>query len=480
MRDQRHWLVGYLAEIVVLVLLATAFVSYRYDLGERWLGWGAADPTSDPASVEPPEGLRLPPTPEVALVATGGDDVAVDPALVASVVRPLVRRKVLGPHFTILVTDLATGRVVHRQGAASVTPASTTKILTSAAALESIGKMARFRTSVRWVPGTRRVVLVGGGDPFLASTRKLGRAAYPLRADVETLARATVRSLRREGIDRVQLAYDDSYFTGPAVNPAWPETYLPEGVVPPITALWVDQGAAPNGSGYLDDPSAGAAQVFGDALRSAGLKVARRVTRTTAPPEATDLASVSSAPVGELVERTLAVSDNQAAEVLLRHVGLAERQEGSFLAGSAAVLDVLARLGVPVAGNRLFDGSGLSRANVLSAASLAAVLRLGTSPEHPDLRQVFTGLPVAGFTGSLQYRFDRGPDEARGRVRAKTGTLTGVHGLAGVAEDLTGGQMAFVVVADRVPVPKTLEARQLIDRIAAALGACTCGVGSQP
>jgi D-alanyl-D-alanine carboxypeptidase/D-alanyl-D-alanine-endopeptidase (penicillin-binding protein 4) len=192
------------------------------------------------------------------------------------------------------------------------------------------------------------------------------------------------------------------------------------------------------------------------------------------------VASVASAPLGEIVERTLAISDNQAAEVLARHVGLAERQEGSFEAGSAAVLEVLDRLGVRVDGSRLYDGSGLSRRNRLGVGTLADVVRLSESPDHPALRQVFTGLPVAGFTGSLAYRFDAGPEEARGRVRAKTGTLTGVHGLAGVADTVSGARMAFVVVADRVPPPKSLEARLRVDRIAAALGACTCGVGSSP
>jgi D-alanyl-D-alanine carboxypeptidase/D-alanyl-D-alanine-endopeptidase (penicillin-binding protein 4) len=204
------------------------------------------------------------------------------------------------------------------------------------------------------------------------------------------------------------------------------------------------------------------------------------VTRTTAPADARDLTSVQSAPLGEIVERTLAVSDNNAAEVLLRHVGLAQRQEGSFTAGAAAALQVLGDLGIDTTGDRMFDGSGLSRQDLLSPETLAGVLRVAASGDRPELRPVVTGLPVAGFTGSLQYRFDRGPSDARGRVRAKTGTLTGVHGLAGVADDVGGGRMAFVVVADRVDVPKTLQARLLIDRIAAALGACRCGVGSSP
>jgi D-alanyl-D-alanine carboxypeptidase/D-alanyl-D-alanine-endopeptidase (penicillin-binding protein 4) len=474
--EKRHWMLRFAAEILVVVLLVAGVASWQLDLGERWFGWGPADPATEPAAVLPPEGLKLPaPGPAPAIAPTRAA-VAVDAGRVAAVVRPLLRRKVLGRHVGVLVTDLTTGRPVFRSGAPTVTPASTTKLVTATAALESLGPMARFHTSVRWVPGSRELVLVGGGDPFLASAP--GKGGYPARADVQTLARQAVRKLRQLKVSRVRLTYDDSSFTGPRVNPAWPASYLSEGVVSPITSLWVDEGLDPQGFGYLDDPAAGAAAAFGTALRKAGLKLGPRITRSVAPEGAVDVARVFSAPLGEIVERTLAVSDNQAAEVLARHVGLAERQEGSFEAGTSAVLDVVRRLGVPVTGDRLYDGSGLSRSNLLSPDTLAGVLRLAGSAEHPELRQVFTGLPVAGFTGSLQYRFDKAPAAARGRVRAKTGTLTGVHGLAGVADDLSRGRMAFVVVADRVPMAKNLEAQVLIDRIAGALGACTCGVGS--
>ena len=462
-----------------LVLLAAAVVSYQFDLGERWFGWGP-DPKTQPAAVAPPEGLKLPATGAARQVAGEPPAVAADATSVAAAVQPLLRRRVLGRHVGVLVTDLTTGRPVFRSGAAAITPASTTKLLTSTAALESLGPMARFRTTVRYVPATRQLVLVGGGDPFLASSPRKAEASYPGRADVVTLAQQTARQLRAMKVKRVRLGFDDSYFTGPAVNPAWPGTYIPEGVVPPISALWVDEGHDPDGFGFLSDPAAGAANQFRAALEAAGVKVGPQVSRMSTPTTATDVASVSSAPLGEIVERTLAVSDNQAAEVLARHVGLAERQEGSFEAGTASVLEVLRRLGVPTAGDRLYDGSGLSRQNVLTTDTLAGVVALATSADHPELRQVLTGLPVAGFTGSLSYRFDKGPDAARGRVRAKTGTLTGVHGLAGVADDASGARMAFVVVADRVGLLKNLEAQTLIDRIAGALGACTCGVGSTP
>ena len=103
-----------------------------------------------------------------------------------------------------------------------------------------------------------------------------------------------------------------------------------------------------------------------------------------------------------------------------------------------------------------------------------AVLRLAASDDHPGLRPVLTGLPVAGFTGSLEYRFTDTAPPARGRVRAKTGTLTGVSALAGVATDLDGTTVTFVLVADRVALVKTLAAREALDAAAAAIAGCHC------
>jgi D-alanyl-D-alanine carboxypeptidase/D-alanyl-D-alanine-endopeptidase (penicillin-binding protein 4) len=251
--DKRHWLVRFSAEVIVVVLLAFGFAGYRYDLGERWFGWHPADPATNPAAVLPPVGLRLPAAGVAPQVARTGTPVAVDAARVASVVRPMLRRPVLGRHFGVLVTDLTTGRTVYRAGAQTITPASTTKLITSTAALETLGPMARFRTTVQWVPRTRQLVLVGGGDPFLASSPRVGQASYPHRADIQTLAAQAVAKLRSMKVRRVRLAFDDSYFSGPAVNPAWPRSYITEGVVPPIGSLWVDEGQSPTGFGFLGD-----------------------------------------------------------------------------------------------------------------------------------------------------------------------------------------------------------------------------------
>ena len=102
------------------------------------------------------------------------------------------------------------------------------------------------------------------------------------------------------------------------------------------------------------------------------------------------------------------------------------------------------------------------------------MLQVAASTAHPELRAVVTGLPVAGFTGSLADRFDGASPQSRGRVRAKTGTLTGVSALAGIATDADGDPLVFALVADRVKLLKTLDARDALDDAAAALGACRC------
>lgn len=166
------------------------------------------------------------------------------------------------------------------------------------------------------------------------------------------------------------------------------------------------------------------------------------------------------------------VSDNEGAEVLAHHVGLAVLDDGSFAGGARGVRQTLAGLGVPLDGAVIRDGSGLSRQNRIRAGTLLEVLRVAA--EQPDLRAVLTGLPVGGFTGSLTFRFDQAPIAGVGRVRAKTGSLGGVRSLAGIATDQSGTPMVFVLAADRIRERDTLDAEQDLDNLAGALGACRC------
>jgi D-alanyl-D-alanine carboxypeptidase/D-alanyl-D-alanine-endopeptidase (penicillin-binding protein 4) len=160
--------------------------------------------------------------------------------------------------------------------------------------------------------------------------------------------------------------------------------------------------------------------------------------------------------------------------VLAHQVGLAVEGEGSFAAARRGMAATLAELGVDLSGDTVYDGSGLSRRSRIRATTLVDVLRVAASDAHPELRSVISGLPVAGFTGSLELRFSAGDADGRGLVRAKTGTLTGVSGLAGLVTGADGHTLVFAAVADRVARADTLDARDALDGVAAALAECRC------
>jgi D-alanyl-D-alanine carboxypeptidase/D-alanyl-D-alanine-endopeptidase (penicillin-binding protein 4) len=348
-----------------------------------------------------------------------------------------------------------------------VMPASTLKLLTATAALEALGP---DRTFVTRVVGGRRLTLVGGGDPFLAGQQP---TTGPSRNDasLQTLALLTARRLHQRGIGEVHLSYDTSLFTGPEIEPSWPPGYLPD-VVSPITALWADQGLDPDGPGRVPDPAATAAATFASYLGRHGIRVTGTPREQTAPAAAPAVAHVTSRPLADIVEQVLEYSDNEGAEVLGHQVGLAVDGHGSYAGGVRGVRTTLQQLGIDLRGARFYDGSGLSRDDRLDPHTLVDVLRLDAAADHPELRPVITGLPVAAFDGSLAYRF-HGRD-GRGWVRAKTGTLTGTSALAGLATTRRGHTLVFALVSNRIRLLDTLDARAGLDGLASRLAACPC------
>jgi D-alanyl-D-alanine carboxypeptidase/D-alanyl-D-alanine-endopeptidase (penicillin-binding protein 4) len=402
----------------------------------------------------------------------------VDGAAVRRAVSALLRSKKLGRHMVLDVAQLPTGRVVFRHGHGTVTPASTMKLLTMTAALEALGPDRRFTTSVVSPRGSGPVVLVGGGDPLLARKPEPS-TSYPARADLATLAARTARALEATGRSRVRLGYDTSLFTGPSVNPHWPATYIPEDVVSPITALWVDEGRERAGLAERSaTPSYDAAAVFAHALEQHRIHVVGKPVAAVAPKPSAGgrtIARVRSAPLSQIVEHVVEVSDNEGAEVLARQVALAAGRSASFTGATQAVRTVLNRVGVSTAGDRIYDGSGLSREDRLRPDTLLAVIHAAAT--RGRLRAVVADLPVARFSGSLATRFDTGDPAGPGRVRAKTGTLTGVDGLAGTVTSRDGAVLSFVAIADRVKPVDTLDVRALLDDLTAALAGCRCAAG---
>jgi D-alanyl-D-alanine carboxypeptidase/D-alanyl-D-alanine-endopeptidase (penicillin-binding protein 4) len=458
------------AYLVVVVALAAAVLAYRGVIPSP----SHPRPSSNPPLEAP--SLNLPRLSGPSNVLAAAADLTVlSAAKVRARLGSLMHDKSLGRHYALAVGDLTGPAVIVARGPAVVTPASTMKLLTTTAALRMLGPDHRFRTTTRFVRQSREVVLVGGGDPMLSNDTKSPLTSYPRAASINALAVMTAHRLRARHIDRVHLGYDAMLFTGPAGNPHWEPSYVKESVVTPTSALWVDQGRRKPYFGLREqDPAAVAASVFAARLAARGIKVVGNPHAVKVPPTSGHLAAVESAPLRQLVDFILETSNNEGAEVLLRHIAIAGHSSGSAVNGVIIERSALARLGVPLAGARIYDGSGLSRADRLPIATLVRVLQLVSSPAHPELRGVITGLPIAGFSGTLASRFRHGAGAAVGLVRVKTGTLTGVTAYAGTITTRDGTPLVFAVVADRVANAQTLAARATLDKIAARLATCGC------
>lgn len=471
----RLWRAG--VGLLVLALLATAG-SLLWGRAALDNLFGDDDAPSSALDVPAPDSLELPAARagrEVLVEPSGG---AVSAAAVRRRVMPLVENRRFGQRIGLAVYDLTHDTALLEVGSGTYMPASTVKLLTATAALELLGPTHRFRTAVTSnaelsADGERTpvITLVGGGDPMLVGSATAD--AYPRAASLRELTADTARALLEAGVRRVRVGYDASLFTGPAVSPTWEPDYVPD-VTAPVSALSVDEGIDPRTQARSTDPAALAARRFADGLAARGIRVVSRVAESTAG--AVEVASVQSPPLEQVVGYVLGASDNEGAEVLLRHVGLAAGTGASFSGGAAGVRQTLRTLGVAWSGARLVDGSGLSRANRLPLDTLLAVLRLGADEDRPELRAVLGSLPVAGFDGTLASRYVTGGTRAaRGLVRAKTGTLSGTHALAGTVVDADGVLLGFVAVANRVATRDTLFAQNQLDRIAAALAGCGCG-----
>jgi D-alanyl-D-alanine carboxypeptidase/D-alanyl-D-alanine-endopeptidase (penicillin-binding protein 4) len=367
----------------------------------------------------------------------------------------------------VVVVDPGTDQVLYgKQVSRALVPASVTKILTAAAAVEVLGASTRLAT--RTAEQANVVYLIGGGDATLP--RSLASDAQPDGpASLRRLARSTATALG--GTTKVDVVFDDSLFTGRPLGPGWAKRFPNAGVAAPVSALMIDQGRKSRSSrARVADPAKRAAQVFANILENRGVSVGR-VSRGRAPDAAKELAMVESATIAEMVQRMLTESDNDVAESLGHLVGKELLNDGSFAGGARATSQVLSRAGIDTQDLALFDGSGLSPRNRVSPATIADVLTdVAAERRWTELAQ---GLAVAGVTGTLANRFTtKATSSGRGVVRAKTGTLTGVAALAGIVIDADKRPLVFAIIGNNIT--SQARARDTMDRIASQLAKCGC------
>ena len=453
----------------------------------------------------------------------------------------------------IEIRSLDTGVVLYSQNADKLfTPASNTKLFTTAASLALIGPAYKFKTSVETngmldTHGRLNgdLVLIGRGDPNLSGRElpydlKTQRNDHPIKV-LEDLA----DSLVQKGVKYVDgdLVADDSYFAFERYGEGWSQDDLVWGDGAPVSALTIndnvvfvnilpadragerafvtivpfadyyhvdnrimttpagtarriffnrepgstaltlwgempidDKGA--NDALAIEDPAAFSSALFRSLLEKRGITVYGRerthhtelaglstfsVTATAdsrgggdesprpAPgvPGKLVLASFESRPLIEDIRVINKVSQNLHAEILLRLLGREKGTAATVESGLEVVRGFLTKSSVPGEQYVFYDGSGLSRQNLVTPHAVVVLLEYAW--QQPWGKAFRETLPVAGIDGSLADRM-RGT-LAQGKVFGKTGSLGGVKTLSGYAITNHGEPVAFSILTNNLNVP---------------------------
>ncbi|GAA3994668.1 hypothetical protein GCM10022247_13010 [Allokutzneria multivorans] len=431
------------------------------------LGGMVADPTAAPA---PPVQVRA------ALRPLGAQGPSPTKQGVSSALAGPSGASVLGT-LGGTVVDPASGDVLWDKSAGTaMTPASTAKIITSAAALLALDPQATLTTKVVEGPEPGTIVLVGGGDPTISGGAK---GFYPGAAKLDDLVAKVKAATNGQQVRKVLV--DTSAYSGDTKGPGWQGPDMDgqgDDYAAPMEPVMLDGGrlVITNGdSARTTTPARSAAGKLAERLGVSG-----GASPGTAAPTARVLAEVQSPPIRQLVETLLLTSDNVLAEAMARQVAKAAGGEVSFAGGAKAVHDVLSRNGFDLAGSTLVDGSGLSTQNKITPKLLGSVLAAAAAPSTgptaertAKLRALLTGLPVAGGSGTLAERYASGSATAgKGWVRAKTGTLNGINSLAGLVTDSDGKLLVFAFLGNGTGA--NADARAALDVLASALRSCGC------
>src|SRR5450432_1544840 len=464
-------------------------------------------------------------------------------------------------YWGIEVTSLSSGKVLYALNADRLfTPASNTKLFTTAAALALIGPDYKFRTSVETSGSLDKygrlsgdLVLVGRGDPTLSGrelpySMRTQRDADPLQV-LEKLA----DDVAQKGVKYIDgdIVADDSYFAFERYGEGWSQDDLVWAEGAPVSALTINDNVVfvnvqpgthpgdkafvsltpfsgyytidnrvmttPAGTGRrlyinrepgatqltlwgtmpmddaganeglaIEDPAEFAASLFRHMLevRSVAVYGKDRTRHTelaslstfttiviassrggdehspTAPPGPLVLAEYQSPPLSEDIQVINKVSQNLHAEILLRLLGREKGTGGTVQAGLEVIRGFLNTAGISSDDYAFYDGSGLSRDNLVTPHAVVELLRYASS--QPWGKEFHDSLPTAGVDGSLAERC-KDIDPAA-HVYAKTGSLGGVKTLSGYAVTAKGEPLAFSILTNNFSLPGK-QVNDVIDRV---------------
>lgn len=421
----------------------------------------------------------------------------------------------------ILIKNLSSDQIIYSRDAQKYfIPASTTKILTTAAAWQKLGKDFRIRTSI-YQGDEGNFYLVGRGDPSFNNAQ--------LTALAQKLQQRGIRSINK-------LIVDDSYFQGEYIDSSWQWEDIQADYGAPVNSLMVNEntgiltlspnkigeklnitwsnnielyGGIENNSITVAENEPRFVQVTRD-LKGQVLKIDGKlpinspsqtiglsvidpidnflknlqftwakvgITVKEIQPvfqyqhykiaeQKPEIAAVESLALPDLVKEANMNSNNLYAEALLRHLSNSEltneqtnKHETNVNQGLKILKTTLGEWGIEPNTYMIVDGSGLSRKNLISPEALVKTLQV--MAKSPDGNLFRASLATGGMTGTLKNRFLKTP--AWGIVQGKTGSMTGVISLSGYINVPEYDDLVFSMIVNQSQQPSAV--RKAMDEI---------------
>ena len=443
-----------------------------------------------------------------------------DVALCEKINQTIERSEFANARWGVIAINLKDGRVAcEREARKLFNPASIQKLLTSIVALDKLGADFHFQTKVLLNKAIENGILDGDLTVY-------GQGAPDFN---EESLEKLIEQLRIKGLKKIKgnIIGDESFFKGDNLGDGWtwndvqwyygaeasalsinqnqgsvnvqigkarPSTDYVQisGAIKPIAdieAAGLKRGLADNqvyvwGNANelnarisINNPALWAAKIFKEALEKKGISVEGEAKSADWKSEnnsnTVEFARIESQSLGEIVRRMNKDSVNLYAELILRTLGKEfgesapnenprmQALRGDDSAGASVVKKWLTENNVATDEIKIHDGSGLSRLNFVTPEAFGRALIYASQSKFADAFK--DSLPIAGTDGTLRGRLGN----IRGKVLAKTGSITYVNALAGYAKNSGDETFAFVIICNNET--RKADSSNLIDSIATIL-----------
>ncbi|MDR3608981.1 MAG: D-alanyl-D-alanine carboxypeptidase/D-alanyl-D-alanine-endopeptidase [Ignavibacteriaceae bacterium] len=348
----------------------------------------------------------------------------------------------------IIYNPLTQDTIFQKNAFVSMTPASNTKLFTTAAALSMLG--GDFPLYTKLITNDHNIKNgVINGDLYI---KGYGNSTFT-SSDLERM----VKDLAHKGIKKItgQIIGDDNYFDDVYFRADWIPDEVTNISLPPISALVIDRNRVVTYKKVrrrmkayttnISDPPLFAAKLLREKLIAEGISVGTSCTKGEAPKNGIIL-SESKIILRDLIALINKHSDNFLAECLFKTIGAeSSKQKGNSFYSTQAIINFLEENGVYLKGSSVVDGSGISRFDQVTPISISGILEKMYF-DVANFDNYYKSLSIAGVDGTLRYRFKG--TSAENNLHGKTGTLDGISSLSGYLTTARGDDLIISMIME--------------------------------